>query len=124
MSYAPYKSAAAKETQFGIPERTLNGGLYTGEAFAKGAPWANVPVVPDAGYMIHYNLRSANPPSDALYQYPGTERPGNNTAIFPGVQMWKNGRYGIACVKKEGNEMGHTNTCTCRKCTMSKYAYL
>lgn len=63
----------------------LNGGLYTGEPFKKDAPWATVPVIPDADYMTHYNLRSANPPPEALTQYPGGTRPGNNFQTMPGV---------------------------------------
>lgn len=60
------------------PPRALNGGLYTGEPFAKDAPWGNVPVIPDTDYMTHVNLRSARPPIQALFQYPGNTRPGNN----------------------------------------------
>jgi hypothetical protein len=123
MSYAPYKNSYTKESNFGIPERSLNGGLYTGEPFKDGAAYANVPAIPDAGYLIHYNLRSADPPSDALYQYPGTDRPGNNTALFPGVQQWKQGKYGLACVDKVVN-VAHVRDCDCQSCTMSKYAYL
>jgi hypothetical protein len=67
------------------PRPTLNGGLYTGEPFAKNAPYANIPVVPDTEHIIHYNLRSANPPPEAITQYPGTTRPGNNFQNMPGV---------------------------------------
>lgn len=63
----------------------LNGGLYTGEPFEKNAPWGNVPVIPDVDYMTHQNLRSANPPKQALVQYPGGVRPGNNDQKMPGV---------------------------------------
>ncbi len=62
-----------------------NGGLFTGNEAPKDAPWAAIPVVPDVDYMIHYNLRSANPPPGAIYQYPGNVRPGNNTQTFPGL---------------------------------------
>lgn len=105
-----------------IPSRAVNGGLYTGEPFAQGAQYANVPVIPDAGYMIHFNLRSANPPEDALYHYPGGLRPGNNTAIFPGVQPLADGRFGIAC--NNAPCKSKVNTCTCNKCSFKKYAYL
>ncbi len=77
------------------PPQALNGGLYTGEPFLKNAPWANIPVIPDADYMIHYNLRSANPPPGALTQYPGMTRPGNNFQAMPGVKYISN--YVIAC---------------------------
>jgi hypothetical protein len=76
-----------------IPNAPLNGGLYTGEPFAKGAPWANVPIVPDTDYMIHVALKSANPPPDALFQYPGYNRQGNNNQAMPGVET----RKGYAC---------------------------
>jgi hypothetical protein len=68
----------------------LNGGLYTGEPFEEGAPWATVPVIPDAAYMTHQNLRSANPPVQALVQYPGGPRPGNNEQTMPGVTQSAN----------------------------------
>lgn len=61
----------------GIPERSVNGGLYTGEPFQQGAPWANIPVVPDADTYTQ-NLESANPPPDAIF-VPSYTRPGNNT---------------------------------------------
>ncbi len=70
-----------------IPPPSLNGGLYTGEPFAKGAAWANFPATPDADYMTHFNLKSANPPTEALVQYPGGPRPGNNVQTMPGVDL-------------------------------------
>lgn len=60
------------------PPRSLNGGLYTGEPFVDNAPYANFPVIPNTNYMTNINLRSANPPIEALYQYVGNTRPGNN----------------------------------------------
>lgn len=80
-----------------IPPPSLNGGLYTGEPFKKNAPWANVPVIPTVGYMIHYNLRSANPPPGAIYQYPGNIRPGNNHEEMPGVSGKIYEGYNIWC---------------------------
>ena len=67
------------------PKRQLNGGLFTGEPFLKDAPWANVPVIPDVDYMTNINLRSANPPPQAIYQYPGNVRPGNNFQANTGL---------------------------------------
>lgn len=68
------------------PPPSLNGGLFTGEPFLQDAPWRNIPVVPDTSHMIHFTLRSASPPEDALYQYPGGgHRPGNNYTPMPGV---------------------------------------
>lgn len=115
---------AALDTAFqsnssGIPPPALNGGLYTGEPFKKGAPWANVPVVPDASYMIHYNLRSANPPPGAIYQYPGYNRPGNNTIDMIGVRPSKQ-QYNMSFIQDRENP----SLCNCHKCLMSKYAYV
>jgi hypothetical protein len=98
------------------PKPTLNGGLYTGEPFAKNAPYANIPVVPDTGYMIHYNLRSANPPPEAITQYPGTTRPGNNFQEMPGVTK-QSDMYNLYCTpnKQATSTVKHG---------MSKYFYL
>lgn len=71
------------------PPRALNGGLYTGEKFLEGAPWGNVPVIPDVDYMTNVNLRSANPPPRALFQYPGNTRPGNNWQKNSGLQPYE-----------------------------------
>lgn len=102
-----------------IPPPKLNGGLYSGEPFAKGAPWGNVPVVPDAGYMIHYNLRSANPPTEALYQYPGYDRPGNNKANMIGV-VPSRPEYNMSFIQA----IPKAPDCACNKCQFTKYAYL
>ena len=104
-----------------IPPRQLNGGLYTGEPFKPNAPWANVPVVPDSGYLTHYNLRSANPPLDALYQFVGTQRPGNNKGVTFGVEK-SSGPYNLMLVKEKPNVAA---TCQCVKCKLAgKYTYL
>lgn len=69
-----------------VPPPALNGGLYTGERFLDGAPWANVSVRPTASYMTNVTLRSANPPIDALFQLQSGYRPGNNSDdSMPGV---------------------------------------
>lgn len=67
------------------PPRSLNGGLYTGEPFVKNAPYGNFPLIPNTDYMTNINLRSANPPVEALYQYVGNTRPGNNFQENPGL---------------------------------------
>lgn len=90
-NYAPFNS----EISVPPPPPSLNGGLYSGEPFAPKAPYANIPVVPDVGYMIHYNLRSANPPPGAIYQYPGNIRPGNNFQSMPGIKRAK--EYNLLC---------------------------
>lgn len=71
------------------PPRALNGGLYTGEKFIEGAPWGNFPVIPDVDYMTNVNLRSANPPPRALFQYPGNTRPGNNWQKNTGLEIYE-----------------------------------
>ena len=119
MSCALGQNNAAAERQ-GIPARSLNGGLYTGEPFKANAPWANVPVVPDAAYMIHYNLRSANPPPEALLHYPGTVRPGNNEPVYDGITRL--GGVNQNCAAPDITTA--PRSCPCYKCSMSKYAYL
>jgi hypothetical protein len=80
------------------PPPSLNGGLYTGEPFLPGAPWRNVPVVPDASYLTHFNLRSANPPTDALFQYPGGgHRPGNNYTRMFGIKSFSPQHKDVLC---------------------------
>lgn len=118
MQFGPYEN---NKNFVPPPKPSLNGGLYTGEPFAKDAPYANVPVVPDAGYMIHYNLRSANPPPDAIYQYPGGERPGNNHQPMPGYSI--NKKYNIACNNADCKTQDARFDCNCSKCSFSKYAY-
>lgn len=71
--------AEKRESWSPIPPPALNGGLYTGEKFLDGAPWANVPVRPTSAYMINQTLRSANPPIQALFQLQSGFRPGNNS---------------------------------------------
>lgn len=114
------------------PPRKLNGGLYTGEEFKKDSQYGNVPVIPDTGYLIHYNLRSANPPPGAIYQYPGNIRPGNNFQHMTGII--RNGEYNIAgntmeCVVNSCDTINDDNKdCKCAKCAknnkMNKYYYL
>ena len=67
------------------PAPSLNGGLYTGEPFAKGAPWANTYVPADVVAYTNVNLRSAKPAPGATTQYPGQTRPGNNIQQMPGI---------------------------------------
>ncbi len=105
-----------------IPPPSLNGGLYTGEPFHKNAGHANVPIIPDTGYMIHYALRSADPPTEALYQYPDGYRPGNNTPLMPGVQPFAGGKYGLLC--QSAPRRKSDRPCDCPKCTCSKYYHL
>ena len=63
----------------------LNGGLYTGEPFQKDAPWRAFPVLPMGAWMNNVNLRSANPPLQALFVVDSQVRPGNNSTDTPSV---------------------------------------
>ena len=74
-----------------IPESLPNGGLYS-SAQSTG-PWANTPVIPSGTNLIHFNLRSANPPPGATEQYVGTDRLGNNYVPMIGVN-WYNPENG------------------------------
>jgi hypothetical protein len=67
-----------------IPEPKINGGLYTGEPFMKGAPWGNVQVRPTWAYMTNQNLRSSSiVPVSGLFQMPVNFRPGNSSDDLP-----------------------------------------
>lgn len=69
---------------------SLNANLYTGEPFQKHGGHRSFPVIPDATYMTHVNLRSANPPPNAINQFTDTIRPGNNGQNFPNIKQFKN----------------------------------
>lgn len=56
----------------------LNGGLYTGEPFVRNAPWGNIPINPDVDFIIPIGLSLGNPPKEAMCQFPGYTRAGNN----------------------------------------------
>ena len=70
-----------------LPPSPLNGGIYTGTPFHPNAPWRNFPAIPSAPYLTHVNLRTANPPPQALFQLQAGFRPGNNDSDgnIPGV---------------------------------------
>ena len=65
-----------------VPERLVNGGLYTGEP-ARG-PWGNVPVAPEP-HILAENLLSATPPPppNAQKMAMSNPRPGNNHVELP-----------------------------------------
>lgn len=69
-----------------VPDSPPNGGLFN--APQATGPWANIPVIPTDLNLIHYNLRSANPPPGAIVQYVGTDRLGNNYAPMIGVNWY------------------------------------
>jgi hypothetical protein len=74
-----------------------NGGWFTGEAFAAGAEWGTVPVIPEPHLMME-NLRSANPPPGALAHVPSNPRPGNNTVLASYHTEYDSKNYNIRCV--------------------------
>jgi hypothetical protein len=63
-----------------LPPRKLNGGLFTGQPFMEGAPWANVPITPTSE-----SLSEMIPNKMAKYHYPSMIRPGNNSDPTPGI---------------------------------------
>jgi hypothetical protein len=67
-----------------------NAGLFSGEQ-ATG-PWGSIKVEPTTTNYINNNLKSANPPPQALTQYQGTDRGGNNTQEMPGVVDYTNNK--------------------------------
>ena len=85
-----------------IPESLPNGGLFGGPQST--GPWANIPITPSGTNLIHYNLRSANPPPGATEQYVGTDRLGNNYVPMIGVNWYnpenKNGMYRMMVTNK------------------------
>jgi hypothetical protein len=80
------------------PSPSPNGGWFTGTPYMEGAPWRTYDVTPDVTFMINKNLRSANPPPGAIFQYPGSYRPGNNAQSMPGVQPGLVRTNNIMCV--------------------------
>lgn len=71
-------SALTYSSPVPLPERLVNGGLYTGEPAI--GPWGNIPVIPDPS-MLNNNLRSADPKTrhpDSHKMAMTNERPGNN----------------------------------------------
>lgn len=98
------------------PPPPHNNGWFTGEPFAKDAAYGPVPIIPDTGFLVHFNLRSALPPPRALTQYPGNHRPGNNYQPMPGIQAAP-GPYNLWCANEaKCNPPSNTR--------FSKYAYL
>ena len=76
-SYTKLGFASIEESQKNIPvpPRQLNGGRYTGEPYAPGAGWANVPITPESD--VH--LKDAF----ARNHIPGGNRAGNNKTNTP-----------------------------------------
>ena len=61
-----------------IPERALNGGLYTGQAFEAGSPWGNVPIVPDSNNYITKGLTLGHGPPPGVETQTFNGRPGSS----------------------------------------------
>lgn len=80
----PYQQWDSPTTS--APPSQYNAGLYTGPSFQ--GPYGNIPVTPTTPSMINGNLRSAEPPMDALTQYVGANRMGNNYRAVPGISWY------------------------------------
>lgn len=109
-----------------IPPPLRNNGWFTGEEFKKDAPWAGVPMIPATAWLNHVNLRSANPPIQALFQQGANHRPGNNSTdlyepTIPGVARFVGDKgYGpfsgiscMPCLKKTECSCGYD--CPCKE---------
>lgn len=85
-----------------VPERQLNGGLYTGEPFKAGASWANVPVEPEPAAMsaniARTDMESLSGKMGQL-MYPTYTRPGNNNVNLPGYDYYDQKNFStMSCI--------------------------
>lgn len=112
--------AHAQWTYVQPPPPTLNGGWFTGEPYAPDAPWRTINVTPDVAFLVHRNLRSADPPPGAVFHYPGSFRPGNNAQSMPGVAPLGRG-LDVMCVQQRAPDGGLLQKPAGR---FFKYAYL
>ena len=103
-----------------LPPQRLNGGWFTGEPFRKGAGWATVPVIPEAGHMTSDTLLSANPPPGATTQSVGYPRAGNNCQTMPNVMHLESPNNTIACTGSAAAAAEHQPDARDR---FSRYAY-
>lgn len=100
LQFASYEFEKYGYTQ--PPEPSLNGGLYTGEPFQKGAPHANFPVTPDTTVYLQTNLQNGTEaPNEARYMYPPS-RQGNSHVEWKGLNKYEgtainSGPYNIYC---------------------------
>lgn len=74
-------------------------------------PYYSIPVEPNVSNMINNNLKSANPPPNAIYHYPGTNRLGNNTMSMPGINKYigttiNPGPFNIKCTGQNKHNGG------------------
>ena len=72
-----------------IPGPSYNGAVTIGEPCV--GPHCSIPVTPTSGYYTYYNLRSANPPSGAIYHSPSTYRLGNSSDRNNALSAFTNG---------------------------------
>jgi hypothetical protein len=100
-----------------IPERSLNGGWYTGEPFVKNAEYGNISVLPFSAYWNGENLKSANPPLGALMQMQAGYRPGNNTDPQINGLQYINNKLCIPAQKCDGlqDKKPACNNSSCQK---------
>jgi hypothetical protein len=70
-----------------FPSMLPNGGLYRGEQ-CYNRPHIPTPTMHVGTYFHKVLLKSASPPPGATEQYIGTNRPGNNMVIMPGVNWF------------------------------------
>lgn len=87
------------------PAASLNGGLFTGEAFDENNTYKNFPNKADSVYLHSVALQSANPPPNVTHQYPDSFRPGNNVPDSKIIGLKQFGdRHAIVCTKFENTE--------------------
>lgn len=99
-----------------VPPPALNGGLYNGNPFRAGAPWANVPARPTAASLAQRTLSGAHPPMQARYQAAAMHRPGNNTDdAYEGIDRDTFARIGLPCFRC----VDPPSTTTCRYTTIN-----
>jgi hypothetical protein len=98
-----------------LPKPWPNGGLFSGPEPTPGCGYEAIYVPANSAYYINQNLRSANPPPGAIYQYVSFTREGNNLGSQPGVYWLNDGnnkypadnRYMIRFVKESNEGQGN-----------------
>jgi hypothetical protein len=90
LAYAYIEDDAAASS---VPPRAVNGGLYTGAPAAPGAPWGNVPIVPEPHIMAKALVQYAGASERAAVMMPTYPRPGNNPVQLDGYQPFDEKLY-------------------------------
>lgn len=109
-----------------VPDKL--GQLYTGQPFVKDAPWRTFDALPEAAWLNHINLRSANPPPQALFQMQVQDRPGNSTgAQIPGITTFVGDKdfgpfnvFCMPCLKKTSCDCSYDCPCKADICAEQK----